>query len=49
MLNCFIVWKTAAETLFEAYGDDALSKTTSKWLKRFKNGKTSMNDDEWSG
>jgi hypothetical protein len=44
--------KTAAEThnmLCEAYSDDALSQTmTYKWSKRFKNRRTSM-DDEHSG
>jgi hypothetical protein len=49
---CVILGKTAAEThnmLCEAYGDDALIQTiTYEWFKRFKSGRTSM-DDEWSG
>jgi hypothetical protein len=36
--------------LRETYGDDALSQTTTyKWFKCFKNGRTSMDDDERSG
>jgi hypothetical protein len=42
--------KAAAEThkiLHEAYGSDAVSQmTTYKWFKRFKTGRTSMDDDE---
>jgi hypothetical protein len=33
--------------LHEAYGDDTLSQmTTYKWFKRFKNGRTWMDDDD---
>jgi hypothetical protein len=50
---CFRVGKTAAEThnmLLEAYSDDASSQTmTCKWFKRFKNGRTSIDDDQQSG
>jgi hypothetical protein len=36
--------------LFEAYGDDAMSQTTTyEWFKRFKNRRTSTDDDERSG
>jgi hypothetical protein len=36
--------------LCEAYGNDALSQmTTYEWFKHFKNGRTSMDDDERSG
>jgi transposase len=49
----FKVGKTTAEThkmLPEAYGDDALSETTNyEWFRRFKNGRTSTNDNERSG
>jgi hypothetical protein len=49
---CYKVRKTAAEThsMFrEAYTDDALSQTTTcEWFKRFKNGRTSADDDELS-
>jgi hypothetical protein len=50
---CFKVGKRAAEThdmLHEAYSNDALSQTmTYEWLKRFRNGRTSTDDDELSG
>jgi hypothetical protein len=50
---CFKVGKTATETqkmLREAYGDDALSQTTTyESFKRFKNAATSMDDDGRSG
>jgi hypothetical protein len=50
---CFKVGKTAAETrnmLREAYSDDPLSQTTTyEWFKRFKNGRTLTDDDEWPG
>jgi hypothetical protein len=49
---CFKVGKTAAEThmLLEAYGDDALSQTTTdEWFKPFENGRTSTDDNERSG
>jgi hypothetical protein len=50
---CSRVGKTAAEThnmLLEAYDDDALSQmTTYERFKRFKNGRTSTDDDERSG
>jgi hypothetical protein len=46
---CFIVGKTAAEIhsrFCEAYGDDALSQTTtSEWFKHFTGGRTFMDDD----
>jgi AraC-like DNA-binding protein len=35
--------------LREAYGDDALSQMTYEWIKRFKNSRTSTDDDERSG
>jgi hypothetical protein len=50
VLNCFKVGKTAAETnnmLCEAHSDGALSQTmTYEWFKRFKNERTSTDDDE---
>jgi hypothetical protein len=53
VIFCFKVRKTAAEThsmLREAHGNDTLSQTTTyKWFKRFKNGRTIVVDDEWSG
>jgi hypothetical protein len=49
----FKVGNTAAEThnmMRKAYSDDTLSQmTTYEWFKCFKNGRTSTNDDEWSG
>jgi transposase len=45
---CFEVGKTGAEThvLCEAYRDGGLSQTmTYEWFKRFKNGRTSMDED----
>jgi hypothetical protein len=45
--------KTAAEThrmLHEAFGDNALSQSkTFLWYKHFKDGRTSVDDDERSG
>jgi hypothetical protein len=45
--------KTAAEThrmLKEAFGDNAMSQSkTFLWCKRFKDGRTSVDDDERSG
>jgi hypothetical protein len=50
---CFKLKKTAAEThrmLKEAFGDNAMSQSkTCLWYKRFKDGRTSVNDDERSG
>jgi hypothetical protein len=49
----FKVRKSPAEThrmLRKTYGNDALGQTTTyEWFKRFKNGRTSMDDDELSG
>jgi hypothetical protein len=48
---CVKVEKTAAEThniLREAYSDDTLSESTYEWFRHFKNGRTSMDDDERS-
>jgi hypothetical protein len=46
---CFKVEKTAAEThnmFHEAYSDDTFSKMMIYiWFKRFKNGRTAMNDE----
>lgn len=51
--SCFNLKKTAAEThrmLKEAFGDLAMSKSkTFLWYKRFKEGRTSIYDDERSG
>jgi histone-lysine N-methyltransferase SETMAR len=50
---CFKLKKTAAETnriLKEAFGDNAMSqRKTFLWYKRFKDGRTSVDDDERSG
>jgi histone-lysine N-methyltransferase SETMAR len=50
---CFKLKKTAAEThrmLKEAFGDNAMSQSkTFLWYKRFKDGRTSVDDDERSG
>ena len=50
---CFNLKKTAAEThqiLQEAFGDNAMSQSkTFLWHKRFKDGRTSVDDDECSG
>jgi hypothetical protein len=50
---CFKVGKTAAEThsmLHEAYDNDVLSQTmTYEWFRHFKNWRTSVDDNEWSG
>jgi hypothetical protein len=48
---CFKVRKTAAEThtmLHEACTDDASSQNDYEWFKRFKNGSTPMDEDDWS-
>jgi len=49
----FKSYKTAAEThrmLQEAFGDNAMSRSkTFLWSKRFKDGRTSVDDDERSG
>jgi hypothetical protein len=49
----FKVRKTVAETLkmlCEAYSDDSLSEMmTYEWFKNFKNGRTSMDDNERAG
>jgi histone-lysine N-methyltransferase SETMAR len=49
----FKLKKTAAEThrMFkEAFGDNAMSQSkTFLWYKRFKDGRTSVDDDERSG
>jgi hypothetical protein len=51
--SCFKVRKTAAEThsmLHEAYDNDALSHTMAyEWFRCFKNERTLMDDNEWSG
>jgi hypothetical protein len=45
--------KTAIETfemLKSAYGEECLSRTSVfKWHKRFKEGRESLQDDEWKG
>jgi len=50
---CFNLKETAAEThrmLQEAFGDNAMSqRKTFLWYKRFKDGRTSVDDDERSG
>jgi histone-lysine N-methyltransferase SETMAR len=50
---CFCLYKIAAETnrmLQEAFGDNAMSqRKTFLWYKRFKDGRTSVDDDERSG
>jgi len=50
---CFILKKTAAEThriLQEAFGDNAMSQSkTFLWYKCFKDGQTSVDDNERSG
>jgi histone-lysine N-methyltransferase SETMAR len=50
---CFKLKKTAAEThrmLKEAFGDNAMSQSkTCLWYKSFKDGRTSVDDDERSG
>ncbi|PNF14868.1 hypothetical protein B7P43_G05157 [Cryptotermes secundus] len=49
----FKLGKTAAEThqmLKQAFGDNSLGQTqTYDWYKRFKNGRTSTDDDDCSG
>jgi hypothetical protein len=50
---CFKLKKTAVEThlmLVEAFGENAMSQSkTFLWYKRFKDGRTSVDDDERSG
>jgi len=50
---CFSLKKTAAEThrmLQEAYGVNVMSQNkTFLWYRRFKDGRTSVDDDELSG
>jgi len=50
---CFKLNKTAAEThrrLKEAFGEQALSQArTFEWFKRFKDGRESVEDREYSG
>jgi hypothetical protein len=50
---CFKLKKIAAEThrmLQEDFGDNAMSQSkTFLWYKRFKDGRTSVDDDERSG
>jgi len=50
---CFNLKKTVAEThrmLQEAFGDNAMSQSkTFLWYKRFKDGRTSVDDDKRSG
>jgi hypothetical protein len=50
---CFSLKKTAAKThrmLQESFGDNAMSQSkTFLWYKRFKDGRTSVDDDERSG
>ena len=50
---CFNLIETAAEThrmLQKAFGDNAMSQSkTFLWYKRFKDGRTSVDDDECSG
>jgi hypothetical protein len=50
---CFRLGKTTAEThgmLKQAFGDNSLSQTqTYNWYKRFKNGRTSTDDDDRLG
>lgn len=50
---CVKLGKTASEAyglLKQAYGEDALGQTTCfEWFKRFKNGRTSTDDDERAG
>jgi hypothetical protein len=50
---CFRLGKTAAEThgmLKQAFGDNSLGQTqTYDWYKRFKNGRTSTDDDDRLG
>ena len=50
---CVKLGKTFTETLEmlrKAFGDQALSRTTVyEWLKRFKKGRESLDDDERSG
>jgi hypothetical protein len=47
---CFKLKKTAVEThrmLVEAFGDNAMSQSKPfLWYKRFKDGRTSVDDDE---
>lgn len=53
LLFCYRLKKTAAEAhrlLVEAYGDNALSKTTCRdWFRRFKTGDLDVEDKERSG
>jgi hypothetical protein len=50
---CFKLNKTAAEIhrmLKEAFGEQPLSQgRTFEWFKRFKDGRESVEDDEYSG
>ena len=49
---CFNLEKTAAKThrmLQEAFGDHAMSQSKTLWYKCFKDGRTSVDDDEHSG
>lgn len=50
---CVKLKKTAVETfslLRQAYGNDAICKATCyEWYTRFKNGRTSLDDDARSG
>ena len=50
---CVKLRKSATETfemLQQAYGDDAMSRARCfEWHSRFKNGRTSLKDDERSG
>jgi hypothetical protein len=50
---CFKLGKSAAKThqnIKQEFGNDALDQTqTYDWFNRFKNGRTSVDDDERSG
>jgi hypothetical protein len=50
---CFKLGKSAAKThqmIKRAFGDDALGQMqTCDWFNQFKNGRTSVDDDERSG
>jgi hypothetical protein len=50
---CLKLGKSAAKThqmIKQAFGDDALGQTQNyDWFNRFKNGRTSVDDDESSG
>jgi hypothetical protein len=51
----YLIWKgkTLVDVYNEvktAYDDKAMNRTSVfKWYRKFKNGRTSVHDDQWSG